>query len=90
MASPSHRKVILTRPFRAAGIGAVLWQDGDGDVENPVCFYTLDFGRALPPATPAGPGARARPGRKRRAWKSIRAPPRAMRTWARTSRRRSG
>lgn len=45
MASARHRKVLLTRAFRAVGIGAVLWQDGYGDVENPVWFYTLDLGR---------------------------------------------
>jgi uncharacterized protein YkwD len=45
MASRSHRAVILTKAFRSAGIGVVLWEEGFGECEDPVYFYTLDLGR---------------------------------------------
>lgn len=44
MASPPHRKVILTKAFRFAGIGIVLCEQGFGDCKDPVYFYTLDLG----------------------------------------------
>ena len=45
MASRSHRAVILTKAFRSVGIGVVLCEEGFGECEDPVYFYTLDLGR---------------------------------------------
>jgi uncharacterized protein YkwD len=46
MASPAHRRVMLTRTFRAAGVGAVECQDGYAGCDN-VWFFTLDLGRRV-------------------------------------------
>ena len=45
MASRSHRAVILTKAFRSVGIGVVLCEEGFGECEDPVYFYTLDLGQ---------------------------------------------
>ena len=45
MASSGHRAVLLTKSFRAAGLGAVKCEDGYGSCDDPVWFYTLDLGR---------------------------------------------
>ncbi len=46
MASPPHRRVILTRAFRAAGVGAVECQSGYAGCDD-VWFFTLDLGRRI-------------------------------------------
>lgn len=47
MASPAHRKVILTKVFRNAGIGAVRCSGGYGECTEDVWFFTLDLGRRI-------------------------------------------
>jgi uncharacterized protein YkwD len=47
MASPSHKKAILTKVFRQAGIGAVRSSGGYGEVTGDVWFFTLDMGRRI-------------------------------------------
>jgi uncharacterized protein YkwD len=47
MASPSHKKAILTKVFRQAGIGAVRSSSGYGDCTDDVWFFTLDMGRRI-------------------------------------------
>jgi uncharacterized protein YkwD len=45
MASTAHRQVILTKAFRAAGVGAVRCRSGYGGCPGDVWFFTLDLGR---------------------------------------------
>ncbi len=47
MASPSHRKVLLTKSFRVAGVGAVVSEQGFGDVDSGAWFFTFDTGRRI-------------------------------------------
>lgn len=47
MASPPHRQVLLTRAFRAAGIGAVKCPGGYAGCDD-VWFFTLDLGQRVP------------------------------------------
>jgi uncharacterized protein YkwD len=47
MASPLHKKAILTKVFRQAGIGAVRSVGGYGEVTDNVWFFTLDLGRRI-------------------------------------------
>lgn len=46
MASPAHKKAILTKVFRNAGVGAVRC-DGYGECTEDVWFFTLDMGRRI-------------------------------------------
>lgn len=46
MASPSHRKTILTKVFRQAGVGAVR-SSGYGECTEDVWFFTFDLGRRI-------------------------------------------
>jgi uncharacterized protein YkwD len=47
MASRAHRKVILTKVFRNAGVGAVKCSGGYGGCTEDVWFFTLDLGRRI-------------------------------------------
>jgi uncharacterized protein YkwD len=47
MKSKAHRNVILTKRFRNIGVGAVKCEDGFGEVEGVVWFFTLDMGRRI-------------------------------------------
>jgi uncharacterized protein YkwD len=47
MASPGHRRVILTKVFRNAGVGAVRSSAGYGECTADVWFFTLDLGRRI-------------------------------------------
>ena len=47
MDSAAHRAVILTRSFRDLGVGAVKTDDGYGDIDGTVWFFTLDLGRRI-------------------------------------------
>ena len=47
MKSKAHRAVILTKAFRDLGVGAVKTDDGYGNVDGPVWFFTLDLGRRI-------------------------------------------
>ena len=47
MASPSHRKTILTKVFRQAGVGAVRSSGGYGECAEDVWFFTFDLGRRI-------------------------------------------
>jgi uncharacterized protein YkwD len=47
MASKAHRAVILTKVFRNIGVGAVKTDDGYGDIDGTVWFFTLDLGRRI-------------------------------------------
>jgi uncharacterized protein YkwD len=47
MASPAHKKAILTKVFRQAGVGAVRSVGGYGEVTDDVWFFTLDMGRRI-------------------------------------------
>ncbi len=47
MRSSAHRAVILTKTFRDVGVGAVKSDDGYGNVDGPVWFFTLDLGRRI-------------------------------------------
>lgn len=47
MKSRMHRAVLLTRVFRHIGVGAVKTDDGYGNVDGAVWFFTLDLGRRV-------------------------------------------
>jgi len=47
MKSKAHRAVILTRTFRDVGVGAVKTDDGYGNIDGTVWFFTLDLGRRI-------------------------------------------
>ena len=47
MKSRAHRAVILTRTFREIGVGAVKTEDGYGNIDGVVWFFTLDLGRRI-------------------------------------------
>jgi uncharacterized protein YkwD len=47
MGSPGHRAVILTKVFRDIGVGAVKTEDGYGNIDGVVWFFTLDLGRRI-------------------------------------------
>ena len=47
MKSKAHRAVILTRAFRHIGVGAVKTDDGYGNIDGTVWFFTLDLGRRV-------------------------------------------
>ena len=47
MKSKAHRAVILTRTFRDVGVGAVKTDDGYGNIDGPVWFFTIDLGRRI-------------------------------------------
>ncbi len=47
MRSKAHRAVILTRAFRDIGVGAVKTNDGYGNIDGTVWFFTLDLGRRV-------------------------------------------
>ena len=47
MKSKAHRNVILTKRFRDIGVGAVKCEDGFGECEGVVWFFTLDMGRRI-------------------------------------------
>jgi uncharacterized protein YkwD len=47
MKSRTHRAVILTRVFRDIGVGAVKTEDGYGNLDGSVWFFTLDLGRRI-------------------------------------------
>lgn len=47
MKSKAHRNVILTKRFRDIGVGAVKCEDGFGECEGVVWFFTLDLGRRI-------------------------------------------
>jgi uncharacterized protein YkwD len=47
MKSSGHRAVILTKVFREIGVGAVKTDDGYGNIDGTVWFFTLDLGRRV-------------------------------------------
>lgn len=47
MKSKTHRAVILTKVFRDIGVGAVKTEDGYGNIDGSVWFFTLDLGRRV-------------------------------------------
>lgn len=47
MRSSAHRRVILTKNFRDVGAGAVKCEDGYGECNGAVWFFTLDVGRRI-------------------------------------------
>jgi uncharacterized protein YkwD len=47
MGSKGHRAVILTKTFRDIGVGAVKTEDGYGNIDGVVWFFTLDLGRRV-------------------------------------------
>ena len=42
-----HRAVLLTKVFREIGVGAVKIDDGYGNIDGTVWFFTLDLGRRV-------------------------------------------
>jgi uncharacterized protein YkwD len=47
MKSRAHRAVILSKAFRDIGVGAVKTDDGYGNIDGAVWFFTLDLGRRI-------------------------------------------